>query len=339
MKAEFSKPQDKTGKNIQCELCSHFCTLSTEEGQNIGKCRVRKNQDGELISLVGHKIISHNIDPIEKKPLYHFLPNSPIFSIGSMGCNLNCAWCQNSSIAHPKDEIQAQKGQLVSPKVVVDAALRHNCKSIAYTYNEPTVFFELMQESAKLAHTHSIKNVIVSNGFQSPKSLETLTPHIDAANIDLKAFKDTTYQKYCQARLKPVLNTIKTLAKSSVWLEVTTLVVPTVNDDLGELAEIANFIKEEVGQDVPWHLSAFRPERQLKHLPHTDPKTLLQAYEIGKKAGLNHVYIGNIFNKNETRCTHCHELLISRTGYQTQINPNFKQGLCPSCQTAIAGFW
>ncbi len=335
MKAKFWK---NVNNGVQCRLCSHFCIL-TEAGENsLGKCRVRKNVNNELISLVGNKIVSYNIDPIEKKPLYHFLPASPIFSIGSMGCNLNCAWCQNTGIAHPNNEVEAQKGSQVSPDILINTVLKHNCKSIAYTYNEPTVFFELMLESATLARQKGIKNVIVSNGFQSPESLEALLPWIDGANIDLKCFSNSTYQKFCNAKIQPVLNNLKTMSNKT-WLEITTLIVPTVNDNEEELKELANFIAQEVGVNTPWHISAFHPCRNMLHLPRTGLDILLKAYEIGKNAGLNYVYVGNVAKMNKTLCPNCQTELLSRVTYKVEMTTDFSKGICPNCQNSISGYW
>ncbi len=320
---------------IQCCLCSHFCKLSNDE---TGKCSVRKNIDGQLFSLVGDKIVSYNMDPIEKKPLYHFLPGSAIFSMGSMGCNLDCAWCQNTGIAHPLNERDALKGQKIDPKLIIETCKKHDCKSIAYTYNEPTVFFELMEKCAKLAKDNEINNIIVSNAYQSPESLRALLPYLNAANIDLKCFKDSSYQKFCNAKIKPILNNIKTISKST-WLEITTLVVPTVNDDLSELKDLAKFIVHEVGTETPWHLSAFRPCRKMMNIPQTEPKILLEAAEIGREIGLKYVYVNNVQKMNKTACPNCQEVLIQRKGYYTEINKNFVNGTCPSCQNKISGMW
>lgn len=325
-------------KHIKCLLCAQFCELGITDEDNIGKCGVRKNENGDLISFVKNKIVSHNIDPIEKKPLYHFLPNTAIFSIGSMGCNFDCTWCQNSSIAHPKNQKQAQEGMIVSAKAIIDATIKNNCKSIAFTYNEPTIFFELMIECATLAKKKNIKTVLVSNGYQSNYALKELLPYIDAANIDLKSFNEETYQTYCNAHLKPVLENIKEIAKSNTWLEITTLIIPTVNDNEDELQNLAKFIACDVGSYVPWHISAFHPSRNMMHIPKTDISSLQHAYNIGKNTGLEYVYINNVQGVNETYCAKCKQVLIKRTGYHTQVHPEF-DGKCPYCEEVIIGIW
>jgi len=325
-------------EKIQCLLCSQFCELGITSEKNTGKCGVRKNVNASLVSLVENKIVSHNIDPIEKKPLYHFLPNTAVFSIGSMGCNFDCAWCQNSSIAHPANQNQAEEGMLVNAKMLLDASIKNKCKSIAFTYNEPTMFFELILDCAIEAKKNNIKTVIVSNGYQSNHSLENLLPHIDAANIDLKSFKEKTYQTYCNAHLKPVLQNIKKIAQSSTWLEITTLLIPNINDTEEELKNLANFIANEVGTHVPWHISAFHPSRNMMHVPRTNMDSLKLAYDIGKDAGLEYVYIGNVQAENNTYCTSCEQILIERTGYNTKIHAEFN-GQCPHCKKDIAGIW
>ena len=325
------------GKDIQCTLCSQFCELSAV-GNSLGKCGVRKNEDGFLVSLIENKIVSYNVDPIEKKPLYHFLPNTPIFSVGSMGCNFDCAWCQNSSIAHPQNQEEAKQGSVVDANTIINTSIQNHCKSIAFTYNEPTMFFDLMLECAVEAKEKDIKSVIVSNGYQSPQTLKTLLPFIDAANIDLKSFDNKMYQKYCGANLKPVLQNIKEIAKSNTWLEITTLLIPSINDNKNELKHLAHFIANEVGTHVPWHVSAFYPSRNMMHLPPTSKESLQEAYEIGKTAGLEYVYVGNIQNKNETQCPHCRHILVTRNGYHTKIQDGF-EGTCPNCETKIPGVW
>ena len=325
-------------EKIQCLLCSHFCELGVEDSTNTGKCRVRKNKNGFLINLVENKIVSHNVDPIEKKPLYHFLPNSAVFSIGSMGCNFDCAWCQNSSIAHPKNQEQAEQGAIIDASMIIDAAIKNQCKSIAFTYNEPTIFFDLMLECAMEAKKANIRTVLVSNGYQSKYSLELLLPYIDAANIDLKCFSEETYQNYCKAHLKPVLHNIKEFAKNNIWLEITTLLIPTINDNKAELKDLANFIAQEVGTHIPWHISAFHPSRNMMHIPRTNIDALKMAYDIGKDAGLEYVYIGNVQEENNTHCPKCKKILIKRTGYNTEINAEFT-GQCPYCKMSIVEVW
>lgn len=361
---------------LQCFLCSHFCTLSDANftllnqnnkiGQNYpntGKCRVRKNMNGQLESLISHKIASYNIDPVEKKPLYHFLPTTKTFSIGTMGCNFDCAWCQNSSIAHPISEKNARLGTQITAQNIMDTCKKYHCPSLSFTYNEPTVFFELMLDCAQKAQEENIKTIMVSNGYQSTKALNYLLPLIHAANIDLKSFSNNTYQKYCNALLKPVLNTLKTIAKSHTWLEVTTLLIPNLNDTKEELQNIAKFIYNELGDSVPWHISAFYPQRNMLNTPPTSKDSLIKAFEIGKENGLKHVYVGNAGIQNTTQCPHCHEKLIIRDVYSTKFSSiieeaykirlesnirkntkNLKKiplfdGVCPTCHAKLDGIW
>lgn len=332
MQAKLWKSHSDT--SIQCCLCSHYCIL--DEEHSLGRCGVRQYQEGKLISLVGSKIIAHNIDPIEKKPLYHFQPQSQTFSFGSRGCNFDCAWCQNTEIAHHTKNISF--GTSVTSESICCKAVETHCSSIAFTYNEPTVFFEHMLETAKLAPEFSLKSVLVSNGYQSPECLEKLIPFIHAANIDLKSFRDSTYQKYCKARLKPVLNTLKNLARSGVWLEVTTLIVPSVNDSEAELSDIAKFIANEIGTHIPWHLSAFYPKRNMLSTPATSLHTLERAKELAQNAGLNYVYTGNVNSTNQTICPHCNTVLLERNYYQTKKRADFS-GTCPQCNFSLAGVW
>lgn len=357
---------------IQCQLCSHFCTLSDANIKDscsalphTGKCRVRKNVNGNLESFITNKISSYNIDPVEKKPLYHFLPNTQTFSLGTMGCNFDCAWCQNSSIAHPLSEKSARHGTLIDTQNLMETCKKYHCPSVSFTYNEPTIFFELMYDCAKKAQEMDIKTIMVSNGYQSPQLLQTLLPLINAANIDLKSYRDISYQKFCNARLKPVLNTLKSIAKSNTWLEVTTLLIPKINDTQEELKDIASFIYNELGEYVPWHISAFSPQRKMRSTPRTSKESLINAYEIGKKQGLKHVYIGNASFTNKTICTNCNETLIIRDTYSTNFphltfdknntiqnsqkhsiqikqkteNPSIFNGFCQKCHTKLAGIW
>jgi len=336
----------KKSPQVQCVLCSHFCTF--DEKQNVGKCGVRKlvlNQNSEseiisseLISLVANQIISYNADPIEKKPLYHYLPQTKTFSIGTMGCNFDCAWCQNDDISRAPCEGHPIKGIPTSPEQVVQAAIESGSKSIAFTYNEPTVFFEFMELCAHEALKANLGTVIVSNGYQSLETLHEIKNFIQAANIDLKSFKNSTYEKYCKATLKPVLNTLKYLKKHKVWVEVCTLVIPGTNDSEEELKDIAKFIAEELGVDTPWHISAFHPARHFKSIPNTPIETLTKAFEIGKNVGLEYVYIGNSNASVSTYCPKCKALIIERNRFYAKPMESF-EGMCPHCQTEIAGLW
>lgn len=284
------------GKAVQCQACNHYCTIA--DGSR-GICAVRENRGGKLYSLVYGKVVAKNIDPIEKKPLFHFLPGTKSLSIATVGCNFRCAYCQNADIAQmPQESVffTAEKvpGVDLSPQDIVAEALREGVPSISYTYSEPTIFIELALETMKLARKKKIKNVWVTNGYTSEEALKTVIPYLDAANIDIKGFTEEFYNKICGAKLKPVLETAKAMKRGGVWVEITTLIVPGQNDDKKHFEGIAKFIAEELGKETPWHISKFFPTYKLLDLPPTPPSALLEAYEIGKKSGLKYVYLGNL---------------------------------------------
>jgi len=284
-KAELFKKEN--GK-IRCLACAHKCLIS--EGK-VGICGVRQNKKGILYSLVYGRVAAENVDPIEKKPLYRFLQGSKTYSIGTVGCNMRCDWCQNADIS------QASKkgiifGEKRTPKQIVDNAIKNNCKSIAYTYNEPIIFIEYIRDIAKLAKKKGLKNILVTNGFWSKESFDFLKDYIDAVNIDLKTFNNESYQKFCGARLKPVLDTIKRIHKKGIHLEITTLIIPGINDSAKELVQIIKFISK-IDRDIPWHISRFFPMYKMLDKKITPIDTLERAYKIGKKH-LNHVYVGNV---------------------------------------------
>lgn len=321
--------------SIKCQLCAHGCNI--REGGN-GICGVRVNHRGELISLVSDVVTSIQIDPIEKKPLYHFLPGSKVFSMGSAGCNFRCKFCQNSEIAHvtPRSTLS---GRRLTPETVVRLAEENRTPGIAYTYNEPTVFFEQIYASAGLAKAKGLRTVLVSNGFMSPGFLQALAKRIEAANIDLKGFSEGFYHKYCGGRLQPVLDNLKAIKKMGWWLEVTTLLIPGVNDSNDEIADMANFIRTELGIDTPWHLSAFHGACEMIDHPSTSLAKMEDAWHIVKDTGLNYVYIGNVHSPvgSNTICPVCGALLVERRGYRTRSL--FRDGVCPQCQTLIPGVW
>ena len=324
-----------TDSRVQCNLCNHRCTI--KEG-NYGTCGVRKNIDGSLFSLVYDKIVAAHVDPIEKKPLFQFYPGSKAYSIATVGCNFRCMHCQNADISQFTRE---RKGYIVGDKVrpedVVKDASSSGCKSIAYTYTEPTIFFELSYDTAKIAHAKGIKNVFVSNGFMTPEALKEISPYLDGINIDLKAFTEKFYREICGARLEPVLDNIKLARELGIWVEVTTLVIPTLNDSPEEVRQIAEFIRD-LDIDIPWHISQFYPTFKMNHLPRTPVETLHMARKIGLNAGLHYVYEGNVPGKgNEnTYCHNCGNLLIDRWGYSILKNIT-ENGHCPSCKSSIAG--
>ena len=320
---------------VRCNLCNHRCNI--KDG-NYGICGVRQNRDGSLYSLVYDRIVASHIDPIEKKPLFQFYPGSRAYSIATVGCNFRCKHCQNFDISQlPMERKGHIVGDRMSPEEIVRQADISGCKSIAYTYTEPTIFFELAYETAKLAHQKGIKNIFVSNGFMTPEALKEISPYLDGINIDLKSFTEGFYKDICGGRLEPVLENIKLAKALGIWVEVTTLIIPTLNDSEDELQKIAEFIKE-VDKAIPWHISQFYPTHKLTTLPRTPVDKLHMAREIGVKAGLYNVYEGNVPGKgNEnTYCYGCGELLIERWGYSITKN-KIEQGHCPSCKSSIAG--
>jgi pyruvate formate lyase activating enzyme len=325
--------QKLENNQVKCELCQHGCLINDKK---TGLCAVRYNQGGILYSAVYGKIIAKNIDPIEKKPLFHFMPGSKIYSIGTVGCNLRCVNCQNADISQAPKIIQQEQritempGQKMAPQQVIDEAQDNDCLAIAYTYNEPTVFFEFALDCMKLAQKNGLKNVWVSNGYMSQKCLDEITPYLDAINVDLKFFSNDNYTKVCGALLKPILENIKTIKKNGVWLELTTLIIPEYNDSEEELKNIANFIAKELDIYTPWHISRFFPNYQLTEVAPTDREKLTMAYEIGKQAGLKYVYVGNVLDASRasTYCSQDH-LVIERSGMSVKRFDS--QGKCAKC--------
>ena len=322
------------GKKVKCNLCAHRCKINPGKQ---GICKVRENIDGTLYTKVYGCTIARHIDPVEKKPLYHFYPGSSAFSIGTPGCNFHCDFCQNCEISQVVDERILQMGHPATPEEIVEEAIQSGSKSIAYTYSEPVIFFEYSYDIARLAHEKGLKNVYVSNGFMTAEMLDMIGPYLDAINIDLKAFKDETYRKLMGGRLEPVLNSLRKVAKTDIWLEVTSLIIPGVNDSPHELHEMAHFVSDELGTDVPRDISRFFPGYKMNDVPPTPMNTLLRAKQAGVDAGLNYIYVGNVpsaANQN-TYCPRCNALLIERMGY-TILSYNIENGRCPKCKTKIA---
>ena len=333
-RALFQEP----GENgtVRCGLCSHRCVIAPG-GRGI--CAVRENRDGVLVSLVYDKVIAQNVDPIEKKPLFHFLPGSMSFSIATPGCNFHCKHCQNADISQlPRDRGGAVPGQPASPDQIVAAARQMRCASISYTYTEPTIYFELAYDTARLAAEKGLKNVFVTNGYITPEALREIQPWLHAANIDLKGFTDDFYRSICGARLQPVLDAIRLYHELGIWIEITTLVIPGHNDSDDELGRIAAFIRG-LGADVPWHVTRFHPTYKLTDRPRTPIDTLKRAREIGHAAGLRYVYEGNIPGEGEeTICWSCRASLVKRFGFSVEEN-NIRDGACGACGAKIAGVW
>jgi pyruvate formate lyase activating enzyme len=322
---------------VRCNLCSHRCRIL--DGKR-GVCGVRENRGGKLYSLVYGKVIARNVDPIEKKPFYHFLPGSESFSIATVGCNFSCKNCQNFDISQmPKGISRRILGEDLIPEEVVSLTKECGCESIAYTYTEPTIFFEYAFDTAKLAVKEGLKNVFVTNGYMTEEMLKLMEKYLHATNVDLKSFSENFYKEICGAHLEPVLNSLKLMKKIGTWVEVTTLLIPTLNDSEEELKEIASFIKEELGREVPWHISRFHPDYKLGNLPPTPQEKIHKAREIGFDSGLRYVYAGNLPGDigENTYCYNCNELLIKRYLFDVLENKITKEKKCPNCGAKIDG--
>jgi len=327
--------ESMTENRVRCNLCNHRCKIKERKR---GICGVRENRGGKLYSLVYGKIIAEHIDPIEKKPLFNFLPGSRAFSIGTVGCNFHCKHCQNSDISqYPHAHGGEIIGQGRTPDQIVTAAKAAGCETIAYTYTEPTIFYEFAYDTAGLARKEEIKNVFVSNGYISAEAARQIAPYLDAINIDLKAFTDKLYKEVCGARLKPVLESIRLMKALDVWVEVTTLIIPGLNDGEQELRDIARFVKS-VGPEVPWHVSQFYPAYKLLDRPTTPVATLRRARDIGMEEGLRYIYEGNVPGEGgeNTHCYACGALLIERYGL-TLTRSCLQDGKCPGCGARIDG--
>lgn len=327
---------EKRDNNVICCACPHLCSL--EENQR-GKCRVRKNIKGKLYSTVYGKPNALHVDPIEKKPLFHFLPGKKALSIGTAGCNQSCKFCQNWRMSQRnEEEIESIE---ISPEEVVEEAKRQGIDIIAYTYNEPTVYIEYMQDIAKISREQGIKNIAVTCGLINEKPLRDTCKLLDAANIDLKYFSDELYREVSGGYLNPVLNTIKTMKEEGVWVEITNLIIPGLNDDEDMIKEMCSWIVENVGEEVPLHLSRFHPDYKMLEKSSTPLETLEKAEKIAKEQGIKYVYIGNVSRKNiNTECPKCSVTLIDRTSLNTDIrNLDLERGRCINCEEKIPGIW
>ena len=319
---------------VRCGLCAHRCVIA--DGKK-GICQVRGNRDGTLYTLVYGRTIAQHVDPVEKKPLLHFYPGSTAYSIATPGCNFRCRWCQNWHISQmPRDEGRVA-GEKVSPESIVAAARRSGCRSISYTYTEPTIYFEYAYETAQLAHREGIANVFVTNGHMGGQMLRTFHPCLDAANVDLKAFREETYRRYIGGKLEVVLESLRTMKQLGVWVEVTTLLVPGVNDDPQELRDLAGFLVSALGPETPWHLSRFFPSYRVASIPPTPVETLERAAQIGGEAGLRYVYLGNVAVQSNTSCHQCGTLLVRRSQMAVLENRIGPGSRCPQCDTPVAG--
>ena len=325
-----------SGNNVTCFLCPHHCSV---RAGGSGICRVRVNRDGSLVSLVYGMCAALNIDPIEKKPLYHFYPGSSALSMAAVGCNMRCEFCQNAELAHYDAVTRGVPGKQMLPEEIVGIAERNNSAIIAYTYTEPTVFFEYAYDTARFASDKNIKNVFVSNGYISSDAVAFIQPYLDGINVDLKSFSDDFYRRYTGARLSPVLDTLKFIANTDIWLEITTLLIPGLNDSDRELNAIAEFIAS-LSVNIPWHISRFYPHNKMLNRSATPAETINRAIDAGGRAGLRYIYPGNISisGAGNTVCPQCGCILIEREGYFTRVK-KLKGGNCNVCGERIAGVW
>ncbi len=324
-------------KRVRCGLCPTACVL--QPGQT-GLCRVRSNVDGELVTRVFGRLVAMANDPIEKKPLNHFLPGSKALSVSTVGCNFACRFCQNWEISQSGPEERRARFGYVSPAKLVAMAKKRGAQSIAFTYGEPVVFFEYMLETARLARKEGIHGVMISNGYIQPGPLDELLKVLSAIKVDFKAYDERFYRELCSGSLQPVLKTLEKVAKSKVWLEMVHLTIPSLNDGLEAVDKLAGWVKTHLGPDVPLHFTRFHPTYKLRNLPPTPVRSLVQAYERARAAGLHYVYVGNLpgHDAEHTRCHVCGELIIERVGYS--VRSRFVEpGRCPKCSAKIPGVW
>jgi len=326
--------------SVRCDLCAHRCLV--RPGRR-GICGVRENRAGSFVTLVYGEAVAAELDPIEKKPLYHVLPGTTAYSIATRGCSFHCRFCQNWAIAQaPREGVRTRSFRL-PPHEVVARAVALRARSIAYTYVEPTIFAEYVLDTARLAKPAGLLNVLVTNGYQTPEALDVLGPWIDAANVDLKGFSDRFYRRVCGARLAPVLDALVGMRRHGIFVEVTTLLVPGENDDMGEIRELTAWLVRELGPDTPWHVSRFFPAHLMTDHPPTPLGSIVEAVGIGRSAGLRHIYPGNVWGaggelSDDTRCAGCGATLIVRRGYAVTAD-RIVDGACPTCRTPIAGIW
>jgi len=322
------------GGKVQCALCNHRCLIS---GGQRGICGVRENRDGVLYSLVYRRLMSQNVDPIEKKPFFHFAPGSRSFSIAAVGCNFHCDFCQNYEISQmPRDRKQI-RGEDIGPEEIVASAREAGCRTIAYTYTEPTIYFEYALDIARLASAAGLKNIFVTNGYMTEEALRTFHPHLHGANVDLKAFRDEFYKKRCGGRLEGVLHSLRAMKALGVWVEITTLIIPGLNDSEEELRSMVSFIAS-LGGETPWHISRFHPMYKMLDRSPTSVQTLTRARKIGLEGGLRYVYTGNVPGDEgeDTYCHRCGKLLVDRLGFQIR-KYQIVETRCYNCGTTVDG--
>ncbi|MFC1548629.1 AmmeMemoRadiSam system radical SAM enzyme [Candidatus Omnitrophota bacterium] len=321
---------------VHCYLCAHHCKI---EEDNFGFCGLRQNVKGELHTYAYGKVIANHVDPIEKKPLYHFLPGTYAYSIATIGCNFRCPFCQNWTISQMSARKADVEGDELKPEEVVREALKNECKSVSYTYTEPTIFFEYAYDTAVLAKKKGLYNTFVTNGYMTKEAIDKIKPYLDAVNVDLKFFNDESYRNICKGSLQPVLDSIKNMKEAGIWVEVTTLVIPGENDSEEELRGIAGFLAD-VSKDIPWHVTRFHPAFRYTKAPPTPVESMEEALEVGKEEGLKYVYLGNINTRGETICPDCGKVLIDRAGFTAKISEDFiSSGKCRSCGARIEGVW
>ena len=328
--------EKKDENRVRCALCSHRCLI--KDGAK-GICGVRENQGGTLMCLVYGKVIARHVDPIEKKPLFHFLPSTRSYSIATVGCNFKCLFCQNADISQmPADHNQIW-GEDMIPQMIVEDAVASRSATISYTYTEPTIFFELAVDTARLAVSKGVRNVFVTNGYMTEECLKDIYPDLHGANVDLKSYADRFYKEQCGAKLEPVLNSIETMKEMDIWLEVTTLLIPGLNDSREELKNLAGFLAD-LDTNIPWHISRFHPTYRLSSTHPTPAESIHKAREIGYEMGLKYVYTGNLPGDEgeKTFCPECGELLIDRTGYLIRRH-RIENNHCPQCGAEIPGVW
>lgn len=335
MKTEARLYEKLEGDKVRCYLCSHHCLIAESKR---GFCGVRENIDGTLFTHAYGTVIASNVDPIEKKPLYHVLPGTRSFSVATIGCNFRCGFCQNWQISQVDEAGRlGLEGSDMRPEDIVSKAKRQGCASIAYTYTEPTIFFEYAYDTAKLAKEAGLYNVFVTNGYMTKQALDTIKPYLDAANVDLKSFSDEFYKSKCKASLQPVLDSIAYMKELGIWVEVTTLLIPGQNDSNEQLNGIAEFIAA-VDPAIPWHISRFQPNYKFTGYSVTPMQSLTTARQIGRSHGLRYIYLGNVPDESDMYCYNCKQILIRRS-YAFIEQLNIKNGKCSSCQTKADGIW